>query len=166
MRTPATVAPVKANPQAVQDIKAILSDLSDEQIATSLEKNGNDKVATLKLLLGANGQTCSQGYQQAPYIPQQQSSSQGYQQAPCTPQGQPHYYHPGQNVQYNVPNYPPPHYYQPHPEMGKAGGDRRRGSVKEKGWWDENTEGMGFGSGLLMGGLGGVTTFLIGDAIF
>uniref|UniRef100_A0A7S0WHT4 CUE domain-containing protein n=1 Tax=Pyramimonas obovata TaxID=1411642 RepID=A0A7S0WHT4_9CHLO len=151
MRTPASAppvaTPVKANPETVKEIKTVLSHLSDEQIEKALLANNNDKVAALKALLGGHNTTCHQ---------------QGYTQTPVCPNGQPHYYQGGQ--QYNVPNHPES-YYRPQPQMAAAGGDRSR-SGKEKGWWDENTEGMGFGSGLLIGGLGGVTTFLVGDAIF
>eukprot|EP00240_Pyramimonas_obovata_P012744 CAMPEP_0118924368 /NCGR_PEP_ID=MMETSP1169-20130426/2534_1 /TAXON_ID=36882 /ORGANISM="Pyramimonas obovata, Strain CCMP722" /LENGTH=241 /DNA_ID=CAMNT_0006865471 /DNA_START=149 /DNA_END=874 /DNA_ORIENTATION=- len=67
---------------------------------------------------------------------------------------------PDENVQYYVPNHPP-QYYQPQPEMGMAGGDRPRSFPGAKSWWEENTDQFGFKSGLLIGGLAGVTTGLI-----
>eukprot|EP00959_Pyramimonas_sp_CCMP1952_P012852 271639-Pyramimonas_sp.AAC.1 len=63
-------------------------------------------------------------------------------------------------VQYYVPNHPP-EYYKPHPEMGMAGGDRPRAFPGAKGWWEENTDQFGFKSGLLIGGLAGLTTGII-----
>ena len=47
-------APPVATKEAVKEIKAVLAHVSEEQIERTLLQHGNDKVAALKALLGAN----------------------------------------------------------------------------------------------------------------